>query len=82
MKSAAQLSLNRLEEIAGSSYVSAAPAEVNSRRVDGLLPSAVVQPENVAQISEILRMAAAEKLAVIPSGGCSKLAIGNAPAQY
>ena len=45
-------------------------------------PSAVVRPADAAQIAEILRFAAAEKLAVIPSGGCTKLGIGSPPARY
>jgi glycolate oxidase FAD binding subunit len=42
----------------------------------------VVRPADAAQIAEILRFAAAEKLAVIPTGGCTKLGIGPPPARY
>ena len=45
-------------------------------------PSAVVAPADAAQIAEILRFAVAEKLAVIPTGGCTKLGIGSPPARY
>ncbi len=57
-------------------------AELDPRQVDGLRPSAVVQPAEVAQVAEIIRFAAAEKLAVIPCGGCTKLGIGSPPARY
>ena len=60
MKSTAQAFLTRLEEIVGAACVSADPAELSARQVDGLQPQVVVQPGDVAQISEIMRMAAAE----------------------
>ena len=42
----------------------------------------MVQPADAAQIAEVLRFAGAEKLAVIPSGGCTKLGIGSPPSRY
>ncbi len=39
-------------------------------------------PADAAQIAEILRFAAAEKLAIIPTGGCTKLGIGSPPSRY
>ena len=77
-----QTSLMRLEEIAGGAYVSAEPAELEVREVCGMRPAAVVSPADGAQVAEILRFAAAEKLAVIPTGGCTKLSIGSRPARY
>ncbi len=50
--------------------------------VDGLRPSAVVQPADAPEISEVLRFATPEKLAVIPCGGRTKLHIGAPPARY
>jgi glycolate oxidase FAD binding subunit len=41
-----------------------------------------VRPADAAQIAEIVQFAAAEKLAVIPTGGCSKLGIGSPPSRY
>jgi glycolate oxidase FAD binding subunit len=82
MSGSAQASVTRLEEIVGAAYVLTDPAELGARQVDGKLPSAVVQPTEVAQIAEIIRFAAAEKLAVIPCGGCTKLGIGSPPARY
>jgi glycolate oxidase FAD binding subunit len=82
MTSPAQLSFTRLEQIVGAAHVLTAAEDLAARQVDGFLPSAVVQPADANQIVEILRFAGAEKLAVIPCGGCTKLGIGAPPARY
>jgi glycolate oxidase FAD binding subunit len=78
----AQACVTRLEEIVGGAYVLTDSVGLSARQVDGKLPSAVVQPAEVAQIAEILQFAAAETLAVIPCGGCTKLGIGAPPLRY
>jgi glycolate oxidase FAD binding subunit len=50
--------------------------------VEGISPSAAVKPTSAEQAAEIIRFAAAEKLAVIPIGSRSKLAIGQPPSRY
>ena len=82
MSRPAQVSFTRLEEIAGGAYVVTDAAEIAAREVCGVRPAVVVRPADAAQIAEILRFAAAEKLAVIPTGGCTKLGIGSPPARY
>jgi glycolate oxidase FAD binding subunit len=82
MSRPAQLSFTRLEEIAGSASVVTDAAEIAAREVCGVRPAVIVRPADAAQIAEILRFAAAEKLAVIPSGGSTKLGIGSPPARY
>jgi glycolate oxidase FAD binding subunit len=82
MNRSAQASVTRLEEIVGGAHVLTAAAELSARQVDGLRPSAVVQPAEVAQVAEVIRFAAAEKLSVIPCGGGTKLGIGSPPARY
>ncbi|MBZ5662881.1 MAG: FAD-binding oxidoreductase [Acidobacteriia bacterium] len=82
MSHPAHISFARLEEIVGAPHVLTSPEDLALRRVDGFLPSAVIQPADAAQIAEVLRFAGAEKLAVIPSGGCTKLGIGSPPARY
>src|SRR5580700_11014717 len=82
MSRPAPVSFTRLEEIAGGAYVVTDAAEISAREVCGARPAAVVCPTDAAQIAEILRFAAAEKLAVIPTGGCTKLGIGSPPARY
>jgi glycolate oxidase FAD binding subunit len=82
MSRPAQVSLTRLEEIAGVAHVVTDAAEIAAREVCGVRPSVVVRPADAAQIAEVLRFAASEKMAVIPSGGCTKLGIGSPPARY
>jgi len=82
MSRPAQSSFTRLEEITGGGHVVTDNAEIALREVCGVRPAVVVRPEDAAQIAEILRFAAAEKLAVIPTGGCTKLGIGCPPARY
>ena len=82
MNRPAQLSFTRLEEIAGGAHVSGDTAELAAREICGLRPAVVVSPADAAQIAEILHFAATEKLAVIPTGGCTKLNIGARPARY
>src|SRR5580692_1370605 len=82
MSRPAQASFTRLEEIAGGAHVVTDSAEIAAREVCGVRPAVIVRPVDAAQIAEILRFAAAEKLAVIPTGGCTKLGIGSPPARY
>ncbi|HET6144230.1 MAG TPA: FAD-binding oxidoreductase [Candidatus Acidoferrales bacterium] len=82
MSQPTQASLTRLEEIVGTPYVVSDAAELAAREVCGERASAMVSPVDAAQIAEIIRFAAAEKLAIIPTGGCTKLAIGSRPSRY
>jgi glycolate oxidase FAD binding subunit len=82
MSRPAQVSFTRLEEIAGGAHVVTDAAEISAHEVCGVRPSGVVSPADTAQIADILHFAAAEKLAVIPTGGCTKLRIGSPPARY
>lgn len=82
MSRPAQASLTRLEEIVGGARVLIEPAVLAAREVDGARPAAIVQPTENSQIAELLRFAAKERLAVIPSGGGTKLGIGALPERY
>ena len=82
MSASAPVSLARLEEIVGSPHLVTAAAETAAREVCGLRPTVVARPADATQIAEILRFAAAEKLAVIPAGAGTKLGIGAPPSQY
>jgi glycolate oxidase FAD binding subunit len=82
MSRPARVSFTRLEEIAGGAYVVADIPEIAARAVCGVSPSVIVRPAEAAQIAEILRFAASEKLAVIPTGGGTKLDIGSPPSRY
>ena len=47
--------------------------------VDGVVPKAVVFASTREQVAEVMRLAAAEGLAVTPWGGGSAMALGNTP---
>jgi len=82
MSQSAQVSLSHLEEIAGANNVVTDAAELAARGVCGMRPSVLVRAADAAQIAEILRFSVREKLAVIPSGGGTKLSIGSPPTRY
>ncbi len=47
--------------------------------VDGLLPHALATPSDQDQLSALLRYATANRLAVLPRGGGTKMRLGNLP---
>jgi glycolate oxidase FAD binding subunit len=47
--------------------------------VDGMTPSVVVEPGTVEEISEVMKLANREGLAVSPRGGGTKMGLGNPP---
>ncbi|MBI4553216.1 MAG: FAD-binding oxidoreductase [Candidatus Latescibacteria bacterium] len=49
--------------------------------VDGIIPQAVVSPENVEQVSEIIRLAGRMGLSVIPRGSGTKMGLGLPPSR-
>ncbi len=73
---------SRFENIVGNAFVKTEADAVADYGVDGLLPSAVVLPENAEQSAEIVKIAAREKFAVIPCGARTSLSIGLAPSRY
>src|SRR6267143_3442100 len=72
----------RLESIVGASQVLTNAASCANYAVDELLPSAVAKPTSAEEVAEIVRLAALEKLALIPCGNRTKLAIGMPPSRY
>ncbi len=50
--------------------------------VDGLLPPAVITPRDVGEVLSVVDTASAEKLAILPAGGGSMIALGNRPLAY
>ncbi len=71
-----------LEAILGVSRVFSDPAACASYAVDELTPSAVAKPASAEEVAEIVRFATLEKLALIPCGNRTKLAIGMPPSHY
>jgi glycolate oxidase FAD binding subunit len=72
----------RLETIVGASHVQSNPDSRAAYAVDGILPSVVARPASSEQVAEIVRFASIEKLAIIPCGNRTKLAIGMPPSHY
>jgi len=73
---------SRLAEICGASNVISDPAQLVAYGIGGNVPSATVKPGSREEISEIVTFAAAEKLAIVPCGARSKLAMGAPPSRY
>lgn len=73
---------SRLGEIIGNSNVIADPAQLAAYEIDGQRPSAVAQPASSGEAAEVVKFAASEKLAIVPMGARTKLAIGMPPRQY
>ncbi len=71
-----------LASIVGAANCSTDLAELARYEVDSIRPGAVVRPGAAEEVAEIVRLAAAENLAVVSCGGCSKLGIGMPPSRY
>ena len=72
----------RLESAIGPSRVLSDPTTRANYAVDELIPSAVAKPSSPEQAAEIVRFAARENLALIPTGARTKLQIGKPPTRY
>jgi glycolate oxidase FAD binding subunit len=72
----------RLEAAVGAAHVSCDPAECAKYAVDEVFAAAVAKPASADQVAEIVRFASLEKLALIPCGHRTKLAIGLPPSRY
>ena len=68
-----------LLDIAGAPHVLRDPGALAPYAVDGVIPSAVVRPGSADEVSRVLALATAEKLAVIPRGAGSSQGLGNPP---
>ena len=73
---------SRLADIVGPENLVEEPARLAVYAVDGLSPSLAVRPGSAEEIAEIARAATAEKLALIPTAGRTKLNIGMPPERY
>jgi len=74
---------SRIGDIVGAANVTEDTAELAAYEVDGVRPSASIRPGTAEEVAELVKLAAAEKLAVIPMGARTKLGtIGMPPARY
>ncbi|HEY7253013.1 MAG TPA: FAD-binding oxidoreductase, partial [Methylomirabilota bacterium] len=68
-----------LLDIAGAAHVLRDAGALAPYAVDGVIPSAVVRPGSPDEVSRVLALATAEKLAVIPRGAGTAQGLGNPP---
>lgn len=79
MNSTADRLAQRFAAELGDDSVAADPAQLVSHKVDGRLPALLCRPANEAQLSVALRLCAEHEATVIPWGGGTAIALGNAP---
>src|SRR5487761_824303 len=82
MSSPAKAMPSRIGDIVGAANVTDDPRDLAQYDVDRVRPSAAARPGTAEEISELVKLAAAEKFAVIPTGARTKLGIGMPPARY
>lgn len=73
---------SRLGEICGAAHVIADPAQLAAYEIDGKMPSVAAKPGSREEVSEIVKLCAAEGLALVPCGARSKLRMGGSPERY
>jgi len=69
----------RLIEIVGEAHIIKNPDQLKSYSLDGKRPKAVVFPGTIDEISKVVACACEERLAVIPRGNGTKMAMGGIP---
>lgn len=72
----------RAESLLGAGCAVTDAAGLVRYGIDGTLPAAALQPANADEVCEVVRFALAEKLAIVPCGGATKLSMGMPPARY
>jgi glycolate oxidase FAD binding subunit len=82
MNAAGPIVFSRLADLAGAANVASDSAQLALYEIDGKSPAAVVRPGSTEEVVEIVKYAAAEKLAIVPTGARTKLGIGMPPQQY
>ena len=73
---------SRLNEIVGAANVASDFVQLATYEIDRKLPAAAVRPATCEEVAEIVKFAAAEKLALVATGARTKLGIGYAPSRY
>jgi glycolate oxidase FAD binding subunit len=71
--------LEELAGIAGKDRLKTDPADIAPYSLDGVVPKAVVFPTNTKMVAEIVKCACRGKLAIVPWGSGTKMAMGNTP---
>ena len=68
-----------LARIVGREHVKTDEADIARFSVDGIVPKAVVYPKDTRQVSDVVKHANENNLAIVPWGGGSKISMGNPP---
>lgn len=68
-----------LADIAGREHCRGDRPGLARYAVDGMTPSVVVRPGSVEEVSRVVALCATERLAVMPCGAGTSLALGNPP---
>jgi glycolate oxidase FAD binding subunit len=74
--------LHSLAGIVGAANVNDDPQALLAYAIDGSLPAAAAWPSSAAEVAEIVKFCAAEKLAVVPAGATTKLHMAAPPREY
>lgn len=82
MSTGSKIVSSRLPDIVGAAHVIGDPSQLAFYEIDGKTPGAAVRPRSREEIAEIVKFAAAEYLAVIPTGARTKLGMGLPPHRY
>ncbi len=82
MRAPANISESRLASVVGPHHVALEPEILSQYEAAGVSPACVARPGSAEEVAELVRIAAAENLAVIAAGGCTKLRLGLPPARY
>ena len=82
MNPPATIQHSRIIDIVGAPNVITSPKDLAAYAVDAISPQIVARPANAQEVSELVKFAAVENLAVISTGARTKLSIGMPPARY
>lgn len=67
--------------IVGAEHLLTGPAILERYAVDGVRPRWVARPASLEELSQLLGLASAERLAVVPRGTGERMELGNLPAR-
>jgi len=82
MSATAKIAWARVADIVGEQNSSFDPGELAAYEIGGFTPGGVARPGSAEEVAELVRMAAADRLGVIPCGARTKLEMGMAPERY
>lgn len=74
--------LSRLASIVGASHVAEDPPSLADYAIDSVVPKFIVRPGDVSETAEVVKLAGAEKMALVICGARTKIAMGMPPRKY